>query len=201
MTGPSSEQLQLQQNEMDFYKQGMQQAKTRFGDQESLLKQMESVYSPILAKGPNQEGFSAPEKAELEAEVQSGTATNYGRAARAVGAGLATQGGGDNPLEGGAEAQVKGEVANAAAGEQSREESQILSADYAQGFKEFEDAGSMLANVSGQFDPVGFENAATNSASQAEKTANDINQEQNSWEAPVFGAIGAVAGAAAGPHP
>jgi hypothetical protein len=188
------EQLQLQDEQMAFYQQGMQESKTAFGEQQGLLAQMEAVYSPILAKGPNQNAFAGEEETALNAQAKEGTAANYTRAARAVGGQIAAQGGGDNPLPSGTGEQLKEEVAMSAAGEESREESQILESGYAAGEREFEQAGRGLAEASGQLSPTSYENAATNSGSAAETTAKDINAEQNSWIAPVLGAVGAIGG-------
>lgn len=182
---------------MSFYQQGMQESKTTFGEQQDLLKQMEAVYNPILAKGPNQKGFSAEEETTLNAQTVEGTAENYRAAAKAVNEQMAAQGGGDNPLPTGGQEQLKEEVAASAAGEQSREETQVQQADYAQGYDEFKQAGEALSVASGQLNPTSYMHEATSAGSAAETTAKDINTEQNSWMAPVFGAIGAVGGAVA----
>ncbi len=197
MSGPSETQLNLQQEQLQFYQEANQEAATTFGEQQSLLKEMESVYSPILAQGPNRKGFSGAEEAELEGKIQQGTAANYSRAARAVNENLATEGAG-NPLQSGTEQALREEVALSAAGEQSREEQQALEADYAEGEHQFEMATGALADVSKQFNPIGFGEMATSAGSATEKTASDIVSEENSWMAPVFGAIGAIGGAAAG---
>jgi hypothetical protein len=196
MSGPSSSQLQLQQEQMAFYQQGVQESQTAFAEDQGLLKQMEAVYSPILAKGPNQEGFSGAEKGNLDAQAIQGTASNYSQAARAVGEQGSAEGGGDNPLPSGGATQAKEEVATAAAGQESSEESQILQADYAQGYNEFTQAGGALATASSQLNPTAYEGSATGAGTAAENTANQINQEQNSWIAPVLGAAGALGGAA-----
>jgi|SRR5208282_5080671 len=201
MSGPSSSQIQLQQEQQQFYQQGMQEAAATYGQQQNLLKQMEAVYSPILAKGPNAEGFSGAEKSALEAQAIQGTAGNYTQAARAVGENLAAEGGGDNPLPSGAGEQLKEEVATSAAGQQSQEEQQILQADYAEGEHQFENAGQALAVASGQLNPTAYESAATGAGSAAETTAAAINQEQNSWMAPVLGAVGGIGGAVVGENP
>lgn len=179
---------------MQFYAQGRQESATTFSESQDLLKLMESVYSPILAKGPNQRGFSDEERNNLNAQTVEGTARNYSAAARAVNEHIAAEGGGDNPLPTGGQVQLQEEVAASAAGEQSREESQVLQADYAQGYDEFKHAGEALSVASGQLSPTSYMNAATSAGSAAETTAKDINAEQNSWMAPVFGAIGAIGG-------
>jgi hypothetical protein len=193
MSGPSSEQLQLQDEQMQFYQQGIQQSKTTFKEQQSLIDMMKSVYEPILARGPQQEGFAGAEKEALESQATEGTARNYAAASRAVNRRMAASGG-DNTLTSGGETEVRAEIASSAAGELSREQQQITEADYAQGEHNFENATSAIENASAQLNPVGFETAATGAGSAAETTAKDINAEQNSWMAPVFGAIGAIGG-------
>lgn len=194
MSGPSSAQINLQNEQMQFYQEGMQESQAAFGEQQSLLSQMEAVYNPILAKGPNQEGFSTAEEESLTGQAIQGTASNYAAAAKAVGEQEAAQGG-SNPLPSGGETQLKEEVAQSAAAQESQEEQQILQANYAQGYNEFQQATSALATASGELSPTSYESAATGAGSAAETTANQINQEQNSWLAPVLGAAGALGGA------
>lgn len=195
MSGPSSAQLTLQQDQLAFYQQGMQESQTAFGEQQDLLAQMNAVYGPILAKGPNQPGFSTSEENALNAEAVEGTATNYASAARGVNEQEAAEGGGNNPLPSGGEEQARAQVAEAAAGQESSEESQIEQANYAAGEQQFEQAGQALATASGQLNPAGYINATTGAGSEAEKTANQINQEKNSWMAPVLGALGGIGSA------
>lgn len=194
MSGPSEEQLQLQQSQIDFYNEGREHSQQVFAQQQGLLKQMQDIYDPILAKGPDQRGFSDAERSELNAQSIEGTATNYGHAARAVGEQIATRGGGDNPLPSGSEAELKQEVALSAAGEQSREQSQIQQADYASGERHFQNATDALLTASGQLNPTAYASVTNQSGSEAEETSKDINAEQNSWMAPVFGAVGALGG-------
>ena len=201
MSGPSATQLNLQQEQADFYAQGMQESQTAFSEDQSLLKQMEAVYSPILAKGPNTNAFAGAEQNELDAQAIEGTAANYNQAARAVGANVAAEGGGDNPLPSGAGEQLKEEVATSAAGQESSEEEQILQAGYSEGERQFEDAGQSLSVASGQLNPTAYESAATGAGSAAETTASQINQEQNSWLAPVMGAVGSIGGAVVSENP
>jgi hypothetical protein len=192
MTGPSASQIQLGAEQQQFFQQGMQEATANYGEQQDLLAQMEAVYNPILAKGPNAEGFSPAEQAALDAQAEQGTATNYTQAARAVGENIAAEGGGNNALPAGGGTQLKEEVAESAAGQESGEEQQILQANYATGEKEFENAGTELAVASNQLNPAGYASAATGEGSAAETTANQINQEKNSWMAPVLGALGSI---------
>jgi len=198
MSGPSAAQQQLSEEQNAFYQQATQEAATTFSEQQGLLKQMEAVYDPILAKGPNQEGFSTEEENNLNAQAVEGTATNYAAGARAVGEHEAAQGGGSTAAPTGAANELQEEVASRAASQESGEESQITQANYAQGYAEFQGATNALAMASGELNPVGYEGAATSAGSAAETTMNQINQEENSWEAPVLGAVGAIGAGLAG---
>ncbi len=201
MSGPSSTQMELQQEQAQFYQEGMQESQTAFAEQQSLLKQMQAVYDPILAKGPNQEGFSTEEENTLNAQAVQGTATNYTEAAKGVNEQLDAEGGGNNPLPTGGATQLREEVAASAAGQESGEEEQIQQANYAQGYNEFEGATQALTTASGELSPTSYETAATSAGSAAEQTANQINQEQNSWITPVMGAVGAVGGQVVNENP
>lgn len=197
MSGPSSAQISLQGEQMQFYQEAMQESQAAFGEQQDLLKQMESVYQPILNRGPNQNAFAGEEQTALDARAIEGTAEAYSSAGRAVAEQVAGQGG-DNPLPSGEGTELKEEVATSAAREQATEENQIEQAGYSEGLQEWEQAGSALATASGQLSPASYEGEATGAGNAAESTANQINQEENSWLQPVLGAVGAIGGAAAG---
>lgn len=198
MCGASQQQTQIESEQEQFYQQATLEAKQAYGEDQQLLQQITKVYGPILAKGPNQEGFSAGETADLNAQAVEGTAQNYAGAARAVNENLAAQGGGDIPLTSGGEAELKSEVANASAQTQSQEENQIKEADYQQGYNEFNQAGQAISTASGQLSPTAYTGAATGAGSAAATTANEIAQENNSWINAAIGAAGAIGGGLAG---
>lgn len=198
MCGADQSQVNLEQQQAAFYTQATQEATQAYSEDQQLLGEITKVYEPILAKGPNQEGFSAGETADLNASAVQGTATNYAGAARAVNENLAAEGGGDNPLTTGGEAELKSEVADASAQTQSQEESQIKEADYNQGYNEFQQAGQAISTASGQLSPTAYSEAATGAGSAAATTANEIAQENNSWINAAIGAAGAIGGGLAG---
>jgi len=194
MCGATSAQEQLQTEQTAFYAQATQEAATTFSEQQAVLAQMQAIYDPILAKGPNQKGFSTEEENDLNAQAVEGTARNYKQAATAVNEQLGAEGGGNIPLTTGAQTQLKSETAAAAAQQESSEQSQIEQADYAQGYSEFQGATSALENVSGQYNPTAFESNATTAGSAASTTANEIAQENNSWVNAAIGAAGSIGG-------
>ena len=127
-----------------------------------------------------------------------GTAENYGSAAKAVNEQLAGEGGGTNPLPSGAQTELKQQVANSAAQSESQQETGILSSDYAQGYSEFQDATGGLLSIGTQLSPTAYTGAATGAGTAASNEANTIAAQQNSWLAPVLGAVGSIGGGFAG---
>ncbi len=192
MCGPTQSQTDLENQQAAFYQQATQEATTTYGEDQALLQQMQSVYDPILAKGPNQKGFSTEEEEGLNAQAVEGTAENYAGAAKSVNENLAAEGGGTNPLPSGGQEQLKEQVAESAAQTESSEEEQIQQADYAQGSQQFSQATAALEDVSGQYNPTAYTGAATGAGSAASTTANEIAQENNSWVNAAIGAAGTI---------
>jgi hypothetical protein len=120
MCGATSAQEDLQAKQAAFYDQATKHAEETFGEQQSLLAKLRETYDPIIAKGPNQEGFSDAERNDLNAGAIDRTANNYSAAAKAVGENIAARGGGNMTMPTGAEDQMRAEIAASSAGELSR---------------------------------------------------------------------------------
>lgn len=188
-------QDQIQGEQIQAYQQAQQLTAEQYAHQQAIYAPMTDLFQTIFNRGPNQEGFSEPERQDLEAQAVEGTARNYAGAARAVNESEAALGGGDIPLTSGGELQQKENVALSSGAEESKEESQIKQADYAEGRSEWDAAGAGLERIAAGDNPLGFENAATNSGSAAATTADQIAKEQNGWESALSGAVGTAAGA------
>lgn len=201
MCGATGAQEQLQQSQMEFYNEATQQARTAFGEDQAILKGLEDVYSPILAKGPNQKGFSTEQENDLNASAVEGTATSYQHAAKALNEQLATEGGGNIAMPTGGQQQLKAELAAASAGSEAQQLTHIKEADYAQGYDEFKLATNALSEASGRLNPASYDNAATGAGSAAEKTASDIAAENSSWVNAALGAVGSLGSAVVSENP
>lgn len=194
MCGSTGAQQTLQEEQMQFYQQAMQMTQEQYQNQQAIYAPMTKQFQSIFDKGPNQQGFSDEELNTLRAGAVEGTAENYKQAATAVGESLAAEGGGNSLVSTGAQDQIRQEVANSAAQEESRQQTQITEANYNQGYQEWlASAGGLEAIATGQ-NPLGFENAATGAGSAASTTANDIAQADNSWINAALGAAGAIGG-------
>ena len=167
----------------------------QYANQQAIYGPMVSQLSSIYAKGPDQQGFSGAETADLNAQAVEGTAENYGAAARATGEAEAGEGGGTNPLPTGAQSAIQSGIATSAAKEESSQENQIVSANYAQGNNEWNAAGSGLEAIAAGENPEGYESNETSAGSAAGTTANQIASEDNSWVNAALGAAGSIGGA------
>jgi hypothetical protein len=188
-------QDQLQDEQIQAYQQAQQMTQQQYQHQQDIYAPMAKQFQSIFDRGPNMEGFSEEQKQDLEATAVDGTARNYAGAARALNEEFAARGGGNIPLTPGGEIDAKEDLAASSAAEESREESSIKQADYTQGYNEWQAAGSGLESIAAGENPIGYENASTNSGSAASTTADAIAKEQNGWESAALGAVGQVAGA------
>ena len=196
MSGPTSQQTQLQQEQIDAYQQAETLTQQQYADQKAIYGPMSAQFKSIYAKGPNQEGFSAAEKEDLEGQAVEGTAENYEQADKALSEKMAA--GGGTALPSGAQEELQANVAESAAQEESKQETQVAEADYTQGYNEWENAGQGLETIASGENPLGYEGAETSSGSAAATTAGDIASEDNSWINATIGAVGSAAGMASG---
>ena len=186
-------QKDLQNNQIDFYKQLMAQDKTAFGQDQNIFNRIYSTYAPILEAGPNQRGFSDAERNDMNTDAMESTAKNYAGATRAFRNQTAAMGGGNTYIPSGAAASNEADLAARAADTLSTGQRQIEQADYQTGRQNFLTATQALENQQAQLNPTGYAGAATGAGSAASKTAKDIADEGSSWYAPLIGAASGVA--------
>lgn len=198
--GPTTAQENLQNEEAAFYQNQVSAYNTAYSNFSQISNQLQNMYAPILAKGPDQQGFSPGETEQLNAQATQGTAANYGAASKALSESIGAQGGGtsnENITGAGANA-LKEELASTGASAQSAQETQIQEADYAQGHQDYEQAVAGDESLASGWNPNAFAGSATNAGNAEENTAGAIAQEQDSVWNSVFSALGGVAGAAVG---
>ena len=195
MCGATSAQTQLQDEQIQAYQTAQTMTQEEYGNQQAIYGPMAQQFQSIFNLGPSQEGFSAGEKNTLNAQAVTGTGENYSNAAKALNEQIAGEGGGNESIPSGANTQLKEQVAQRAAQEESSEETQIQEADYNQGRADWQAAGEGLTSIAAGENPLGYENAATGSGTAASNTANQVAQEQNSWVNAAIGAAGSVGGA------
>lgn len=197
--GATAAQNQALGQQTAFAQTMQQQASSVFGNSSQVFKDLVNTFSPTVAAGPSQEGFSAAEKSSLQSAAITNTGQAYRNAAQAVGQAQAAQGGGNTPdVTGGAKVGTDLGLATSAAAQTSGELNQINQADYQTGRENYDFAAKELSGSTGAFNPAtGMSGAADNALSNESKTANDIATMDNSWVQSVTGALGGVAASAA----
>ncbi len=199
MCGASKEQKNIAASQSAFYTQMTAQAASVFGKASSVFADLQSTFAPIVAAGPNQQGFSAGEVQNLNNQITNNVGTSYNKAATAVNEQLAAQGGGDTPIISSSQNKVREDLASSAASQEGSERGEVQAANYATGRQNFFNASNVLAGATNVFNPAtSMAGAATSAGTAASNTADQIASENNSWVNASIGALGGVAGAAAG---
>ena len=189
----SDAQNTIQQEDIQTMQEYNAQQATQYAKQTALYAQVKSVLDPILNAGPNQQGMSVAELNDLNAQAVEGTAENYSAAGKAVGENLAAEGGGDNPLPSGAQTELKQQVANSAAEQESSEETQIQGANYQTGRGNFTNAEQGEMAIAAGENPTAYSSAAINAEGAAGSEADTIAAENTSWINATIGATGTLA--------
>jgi hypothetical protein len=198
MCGASSDQKQISAEQDAFYAEMTSEYKTVFAEDQGILKNLTDTFTPILEKGPGQEGFTEQEKSAIQTQINETNAGNFKDAERGLEQNIAARNGGNEFLPSGADNELRGEVASAFAGQRSSDELKAIEADYSAGSDMFKEAARALGSTAGLLNPIGMSSATTSSGEAASKTASDIAAADNSVFSSITGALGGVAGAALG---
>jgi hypothetical protein len=173
------------------------QAKQEFGSASSVFHDLYNTFAPTLAAGPNQTGFSAPEKSALDSGAITNTGQAYRNASTAVREANAAVGGGNIALPSGAEVGRNISIAEQGASRTADALNQIDQTNYEVGRQNYDKAVAGLESAPSVFGTSNQGGSVGVSAgSAAANTANEIATADNSWVSAVTGALGGVAGAA-----
>jgi hypothetical protein len=198
MCGSTSGQQQISDSQQQMYQTLNQNYATTFGQDQAITSALTAQFQPILAAGPNQQGFSPGETQALNTGATENIAQNYAQAQKATAQQLAARGGGNTLLPSSVSANILAQGTNAAAAQRASAQNTIQQASYAQGYQNWQQAAGVLSNTAGLINPLGYAGASTGAGTAAANTANQIAQQQNSiWNAAI-GALGSVGGAALG---
>jgi hypothetical protein len=175
MCGASSDQKQILQQQQANFKQMSDQSAQVFGAGSKIFGDLTSSFEPVLAAGPDQQGYSAPELAALKSAAISNTGTAYRNAAAATGERIAASGGGNAVLPSGQSAAIQGNIAEAGAQSTAGELTNIDIQNAELGRQNWMNAAGVLGGATNVFNPAtGAGSAATGSGSAAMTSANDV---------------------------
>lgn len=195
----SSQETAIAGQQSNFFNTLLSDYNQQFGNQSAILKQMTNAFSPIVAAGPNQQGFSPSELATLNTTAINSTGAEYQKAAGAARGALAGRGD-DSGLTSGVDASIQGNIAAQAAGKESSNLLGIDEANYAQGRQNFFAASSALGSAAGMMNPTAYAGEAGGAGANAFGEANTMAQ-QNDTFGQVAGILGGAASAWLGGNP
>ena len=153
MCGATSGQQGVANQQTSLFQQMTNQAQQVFGSSSQVFQDLTNAFSPVVEAGPNQEGFSAAEKSNLDSSAITNTAQAYKNASQAVKENESAVGGGNVDLPGGAQVGADLSVANQGAKQTASELNQINEADYSTGRQNFFQAASDLSGAPSVFNP------------------------------------------------
>lgn len=194
--GASSAQVNLQNEESQFYATQIQAYNTAYQNFSELQAALKAQFAPVLAAGPGQMGFTTQELNDLNTQATEGTATGFAKAERAAHQAVAARGGGNDVtnITSGAAGQTDAELAAIGAATQSQEELGIKEAGYAEGRRQYDEAIAGEEGLAAGWNPNSFGSTANSSAQVANSEANAVTEaNQSVWQS-VMGALGGVAG-------
>jgi hypothetical protein len=199
MCGASSAQTASANQASALSTQMASQASTVFGASSQIFNSLNAAFSPIVAAGPSQQGFSAQEASNLNSEAITQTGTEYKNEKEALGNAQAAQGGGNVALPSGTTTAADEALAANAGNQTASELSQITQANYAQGNANYNAAVAGEEALPGVYNAAtSAGSAATGSSANAGNQQNQVSQANNSWMSLVGGALGGVTGALTG---
>jgi len=193
--GATSEQKNLEAQQAAFYSVMTADYKQQFARQSAILQALDESWSPVLAGGINQYGFSAAEDTALRSAATDQTAAEYQKAAKATNENIAAMGGGNEFLPSGAADQLKQEVATESAAQSAAQNLAITEAGYNQGRADYLAASSALGGFADTYNPTSYASSANTAGSDAASTASAIQQADAA--ASPWSTIGGIVGGAA----
>lgn len=162
----AAQQAELSKRQSAFFDVMTASYNKMFAGQTAILATLEKTFRPILAAGPNQYGLSAAEDRAIRTQASEATAQSYKMAKQAVAEGQAAQTG-DAFIPKGSDAQVKAQLASAAAAQESQQQLGITQKGYEVGRQQFGAAASALSGVAQQMSPTAFAGQASTAGQTA----------------------------------
>jgi hypothetical protein len=151
----AAEQAALTKKQSAFFDVMSASYNKMFEGQSAILATLQKTFAPIVAAGPSQYGLSKAEDTAMRTMASEGTAQSYKMAKQAVAEGQAAASG-DAFIPKGADAQVKAQLASAAASQESQQQLGITSKGYDVGRQQYWKAAEALGGVAHEMNPIGY---------------------------------------------
>jgi hypothetical protein len=192
MCGPSGNESLINAQQESLANQLSADFNSRFQSQSDLLSKLSSSIKPIIAAGPNQQGFSPAESAALNTQAINSSGAAARNAKQAAGNFSAGQNN-SSGLQSGVQQQIEGSIDSSSANQLATTQNQITQANYNQGRQNYFAGLNALSSVTSQYDPAQFSSQAGQNFSTAFNQADKIQQEKNQEQAQIAGGIAGLA--------
>lgn len=194
LCGATSGQKEIGAQQKSVFNQIVEKAGSLFRQGDQVFGDLINAYAPIVAAGPNQEGFDAQTMAALDSNVITQNGVAYRNASTAAKEAQAAVGGGNMALPSGASIGRNASIANAAAANTSNQLTDIRLKSKELGRQNFWAAAPILAGATKVYDPsIDAYKTGVGAGQAAADTQNQIAQAGNAW----MGAVGGILGGAA----
>ena len=194
--GPSTEMTDVAAKESSLANTFMQNYGQLYGEQQGVFNQLKAAYSPLIAAGPGQHGFTSPVLNALNTQAinAAGAANkNAQQAARMYGAGEGGgqfAGGGTSGLTSGIQKQIEAATGTQVANALGAQQNQITQADYNQGRANYFQALGGTQALGGMVSPTNVGTQASNELGASYGTESNISQlKQQQQNALIGGAL------------
>lgn len=193
--GATAAETQTGQSQYDFMQQLQKDFGTSFAGQQNIINGLTKSAQSIVAGGPSQFGFSAPELAALKSQAINANAIAARNAMTVAAQQAAAQGGGAN-LPAGAQGARQAQIGLQAGENLSNNLLGIQEAGYQAGRQNYQDAERTMEAAGQLENPSVYASQANNAGAEAFSSAKTI-QEQNQAASP-WGQVGGLVGSLAG---
>ena len=175
--GPSAAQEQIANEQQQMMNQYLSESSQYFSSEMGVIGDIKSSVQPILAAGPNQQGFSNAEQSVLNSSAISDTAGQY-RSAAVVSDENAAAGSGNTYAPSGGTKELNAAISSSGAQQTSSELNEIQQANYATGRSNYWNAEAALGNTAGQLGSgaASLSNTSVNAGTAAFNSASTIQQ-------------------------
>lgn len=197
--GASSSENNISQQQQANFSQLTTQAQQEFGNSSQIFQDLSNSFAPVLAAGPGQSGFTAPELANLQSQAvtQGGIAAR--NAQQAYGEQAAAAGGGMAILPSGAVQANNANIAQASAANTANQLSNINLQNAQLGRQNWLQAAGVLSGAPGVYGTANSAaGTATNAGQAAFGGAQGIQQANSAWVGDVMGVLGDASQIASG---
>lgn len=192
MCGPSQQETIAQGSQQSLAMSMEADFQKRFAGQDQLLQNLNNSLTPIVAAGPEQQGFSASELAAKNTQAINSSAAANRNARQSAGNAIAGQNN-SSGLESGIHRAIEAGIGSEAANQLASEQNNITQQNYDVGRSNYRTAVAGSQALAGQYDPTAFSSGAKSGLDSSFSMADRINTQQQAKGKAIAGGLSSLA--------